>query len=388
MAWAGWCGAAAHLCARDAPPEPHPLAALCDRLAGSAGALPAEARSIAVVSDPGRTRAWALFYLQYVWAHRGLDERERARTVHESGLHRLMLRVVELAAAHAAAAPPRVVDYGLVMFACFAVGAQVSVLPPVRGKATDELAAALLTVAEWQEARWNRYDGTAQGAAAMAAAVLVGSREGGGAEGVALSEVLLASMWLMCLRGRGLGRSPRPPRRSQTAVRYVLEGAITTGARASSSGATLPIALRTLALITASDTWGPESHGYPATSTNTRPTYACPGNRACVPAHTHGRGSGRGEAALRAFPAPTAASLSHTWHGPRRGVRAQRALTAFRHGGLTYGTGITMPDCVRYPVLPTSPVSWWEVVKKSGGISRAFLSLISCTLDAISWPAR
>ena len=271
MAWAGWCGAAAHLCAREAPPEPHPLAALCDRLAGSAGALPAEARSIAVVSDPGRTRAWALFYLQYVWAHRGLDERERARTVHESGLHRLMLRVVELAAAHAAAAPPRVVDYGLVMFACFAVGAQVSVLPPVRGKATDELAAALLTVAEWQQARWNRYDGTAQGAAAMAAAVLVGSREGGGTEGVALSEVLLASMGLMCLRGRGLGRSPRPPRRSQTAVRYVLEGAITTGARASSSGATLPIALRTLALITASDTWGPESHGHPATSTNIYP---------------------------------------------------------------------------------------------------------------------
>ena len=190
--WDSWCGAVARVCTREIslPPHRHPLAALVDRLGSPAGALPPEARAIAVAySDPAQIRHTLLNCLQYGYSNRGINARARTRAMDESGLYAFTLRVVKLAARHVHDAPPRSLDYGLVQHSCAAIQAHVSVSPTASGEATESLAAVLLAVAEWGEAPSFRSDGTAQGAAAMAAAALVGSREGDGAEGVALSEV-------------------------------------------------------------------------------------------------------------------------------------------------------------------------------------------------------
>ena len=128
--------------------------------------------------------------------------------MHEIGLYGHCVRIIGLAAEHVGTAPDAELHYDHISLACALVSKVLPHIPPESGEPTDRLAKQLLHLAEWEYVPaygLARIGTTVQAQSVSAAAVLVGSREGGGSDGVALSKVRRAvHLWRLscCASGR------------------------------------------------------------------------------------------------------------------------------------------------------------------------------------------
>ena len=194
--WRAWHKGVLDLFALPLPPQPHPLRAL-NMTAPVEIVLPQSAHTISAVVDACRARAWV--FLSTSYATRMLTLRsddvktEMARVTEASGLQQLAVHILELGAAHAGVAPIEQLNYSLISCACELAAAHLSMLPLKSGELSDRLAVSLLTLTEWTEVPDSgcsvRLGYRAQSSAAQAAAVLIGSREGDGTDGIGLSAV-------------------------------------------------------------------------------------------------------------------------------------------------------------------------------------------------------